>query len=78
MSKDTQYLEDDELRRKISKMCEGIAAGYHGEDGIDYIMQLIKIRDKKLESDNYWRGFNDGLAVHREVVTQSPKKKGSE
>lgn len=40
---------DDELRRKISKMCEGIAAGYHGEDGIDYIMQLILADRKKHE-----------------------------
>ena len=41
--------QDEELRKKISKMCEGIAAGYHGEDGIDYIMQLITADRKRVE-----------------------------
>jgi len=39
--------EDTELRRKISKMIEGISAGYHGEDGIDYIMSLITLHTQK-------------------------------
>ena len=43
--------EDTELRRKISKMIEGISAGYHGEDGIDYIMSLITLHTEKRELD---------------------------
>ena len=41
--------EDTELRRKISKMIEGISAGYHGEDGIDYIMNLITLHTQEAE-----------------------------
>jgi hypothetical protein len=39
--------EDTELRNKIRKMVEGISVGYHGEDGIDYIMNLITLHTKE-------------------------------
>ena len=70
---------DDELRGKISKMCEGIAAGYHGEDGIDHIMQLIQADRKKHELQaridelktlpvNWESGYDNNLRKHYSKV----------
>jgi hypothetical protein len=42
-------MNDNELRENISAVCEGMCAGYLGENGIDSIMQLITAERAKWE-----------------------------
>lgn len=77
--------QDEKLREKISKTCEGIATGYHGEDGIDYIMQLITADRKRVALEariEEWEKFleyensaNGRMATLKSQLSKSKEEK---